>query len=169
MILNLNNTIRTAEATQIANAINGGGAAATFNYYNGTQPARGGTPTTLVATQTLSFPCQTGISNGVITFDAISNGLILVGSTITWMRCKDSSGAFVFDMDVSDLSTIFTTYSVNSVQGLMTHFGVTTLPALMAALSLSDLAQLGSMVLTTTVYNPGEYIIIPGNITLTVA
>ena len=169
MILNLNNTIRTAEATVIANAINAGSAAGSFNYYNGTQPARGGAATTLVATQTLAYPCQTSITNGVITFDAIGNGGILVGTTITWMRCKDSTGAFVFDMDVTDFSPVFATYSVTTLQGLMTHFGVSTVPNLMAALSAADLALLGSMVLSTITYNPGEYIIIPGNITLTVA
>ncbi len=92
-------TVRNNRMTQVLNAIDGGGAAATLTIYNGVRPATGGAVTTALATFTLPHPCGT-VATDVLTLNAIAAVTIAVSGTATWARITDSTGAFVADMNV---------------------------------------------------------------------
>lgn len=106
MTLGMSTAPRTNRATQILNAIDAGPAAGYVEIYSGTRPATGAAvgAAVLLATCTCSDPSGT-VSNGVLTFNAFSNGTGTAGAgaggtNATWCRFKDSTGAFVQDGSV---------------------------------------------------------------------
>lgn len=107
MSLGLSTTLRTARAQAIIDAC---GASAKMKFYNGTQPATGGTATTLLATLTGSTTIGTA-SNGAIDFNEAgftqSNGSHVSG-TPTWVRLTTSADAFVADINIGAGGMTFT-------------------------------------------------------------
>lgn len=105
MTIKLASTVRTARATQIANALNAGATGGKLRIYAGTRPSTAGgaiDPFTniLLAELTFSKPCQASIDNGVLTFAAIAQDAAADNSgTATWARITDSDGGFVMDLD----------------------------------------------------------------------
>lgn len=93
--------VRNNMLTQIANALNAGAGPALIRIYDGTRPASGGTPTTLLAELTCSDPAESGIASGVLTFDTITQDASANATgTATWFRIVDSDANFVIDGDV---------------------------------------------------------------------
>jgi len=84
--------------------IDAGSGAGTIKIYNGTQPtapADAVTTQTLLATLTFSDPCGTTAS-GTLTMSAITQDTAADATgTATWARIADSTGATVFDCDVT--------------------------------------------------------------------
>ena len=76
------------------------GASAKMKFYNGTQPATGGTATTLLAT--LTFGANIGtVTSGVLTLGSVSQtNSSHVAGTPTWVRITDSSDAFIADINI---------------------------------------------------------------------
>lgn len=99
MSLGLSTTLRTARAQAIIDAC---GASAKMKFYNGTQPATGGTATTLLATLIGSTTIGTA-SSGAIDFNEAgftqSNGSHVSG-TPTWVRLTTSADEFVADINI---------------------------------------------------------------------
>ncbi len=85
-------------------AIDAGSGAGTIKVYNGTQPTSANdavTTQTLLATLTFSDPCGT-TSSGTLTMSAITQDSAADATgTATWARIADSTGATVFDVDVT--------------------------------------------------------------------
>jgi hypothetical protein len=90
--------------TQIKNAIDAGPGAGLFKVYTAPMPA---TPATAITTQTLlgtltfADPCGT-IAANTLTMDPITQDSSADASgTAAWVRCTDSTGAAVVDLDVT--------------------------------------------------------------------
>lgn len=101
MALGFSTTLRTAIATAIITAIDGGAGAATLKIYDGTRPSTGGTATNLLATFTLADPCGTAAS-GTLTFDTdpVLSTTWSGSGTATWFRIETSDPTFVVDGSV---------------------------------------------------------------------
>ena len=98
MVWAFNDTLRNARADQITAAIDAGGAAGFIRLYDGTQPAKGGPATTLLAECTFSFPSFPAASGGQITTTSITGDASANATgTATWARIVDSNGNFVMD------------------------------------------------------------------------
>tara|TARA_Y100001954_G_scaffold90290_1_gene98858 strand:+ start:790 stop:1206 length:417 start_codon:yes stop_codon:yes gene_type:complete len=81
-----------------AGAAPGGGA---ILLYSGVRPAKGAAPAgTKLAECALSSPCAGNASAGVLTLDAVANGVGLADEFATFARVVDSDGAFVMDLSV---------------------------------------------------------------------
>lgn len=91
---------RNARATAIRDLIDAGSGPGTLKIYAGTVPATGAaiTTQTLLGTCTFSDPCGT-VTNGVLTFSAITGGTAVATGTATFARALDSTGTFVADLD----------------------------------------------------------------------
>jgi len=118
MAVGMVSTLRNARAQTIIDAIDAGTGAGEINFYDGTKPATGGAVTNLIGTCTLSDPCAT-ISNGVLTFDTISDDVAADATgVITWCRIVDSDSNTVIDMDCgeggSGAAVIFNTTSAQA-------------------------------------------------------
>lgn len=101
MAIGLSSTVRDNRLTQILNAIDGGAGAGLLRIYDGTRPATGGAPTTLLAELTLSDPSGS-VAAGVLTFSAVTtDSAANATGTATWARIVDSTGSFVLDCSVS--------------------------------------------------------------------
>jgi hypothetical protein len=91
------------------------GASGKLRIYNGSRPATGGTPTTLLAELTLNATFAPGASGGVLTLNAITNDSSAdAAGTATWFRIVKSDGTtHVLDGDLgtsgSDLNLNTTT------------------------------------------------------------
>ena len=96
MALGYVTTLRNARLDEIEAAI---GASGLLRVYSGTQPATGGTATTLLAELALSATAAPAASGGVLTFSTISDDASADASgTPTWARLCTSGGAAVVDM-----------------------------------------------------------------------
>jgi len=94
MALGLVTTLRTNRADEIVTQI---GTSGLLRIYDGTQPATGGTATTLLAELPLSATAAT-TSSGVITFNAITTDASANATgTATWFRVTTSGGTAVVD------------------------------------------------------------------------
>jgi hypothetical protein len=86
-------------------AVDAGAGAGTIKVYNGTQPTTANdaiTSQTLLATLTFSDPCGS-TSSGTLTMSAITQDSSADATgTATWARIADSTGATVFDVDVTN-------------------------------------------------------------------
>lgn len=105
MALGLSTALRSTRATAFVTAC---GANAKIKFYNGTQPATGGTATTLLATLVGDTVIGT-VSSGVLTIGSVtqSNGSHVSG-TPTWVRFTTSDDAFVADINIGSGGMTFT-------------------------------------------------------------
>ena len=96
------------------------GNAALLRIYDGTQPSRGGTATTLLAELTCGTPFAAGASGGVLTLGAITqDSSANATGTATWFRIVKADGTtFVMDGTVgtSGADLNLTTTSIVSGQ-----------------------------------------------------
>lgn len=106
------------------------GNAALLRIYDGSRPATGGTPTTLLAELTCGSPFAAGASGGVLTANAITQDSSANASgTATWFRIVKADGTtFVLDGNVgtsgSDLNLNTTTITIALPVGV-TNFVIT--------------------------------------------
>lgn len=90
MALGLNSTLRNNMLDEITARA---GASALLRIYNGTQPATGGTATTLLAELTCNATFAAGASSGVLTLNAITaDSSANATGTATWFRIVASDG-----------------------------------------------------------------------------
>ncbi len=135
MTLGMNTALRSARMTAVLTDLDKNASAGFVEIYSGTRPATGGAigGAVLLATCTLSKPTGT-VTNGVLTFSAISNGTGTAGAgagtSATWCRFKDGAGVFVQDGSVglsgSDLNlsgsvVIATGQTVSITSGTLTE------------------------------------------------
>ena len=100
--LKFSNTLRSNRMDEISALA---GNSATIKLYTGTQPAGGGTVTTLLCTLTCSASgFATSAANGVLTLNAVTGGTAVATGTATWFRIETSGATFVMDGDVSTQS-----------------------------------------------------------------
>jgi hypothetical protein len=90
-------TTRTARLNAL---VTEAGASAKLKFYDGTQPATGGTATTLLAT--LTFGANIGsVTSGVLTLGSVSQtNANHVAGTPTWVRLTKSDDTFVADINI---------------------------------------------------------------------
>ncbi|MGL5948227.1 MAG: hypothetical protein ACRCYV_04085 [Aeromonas sp.] len=107
MMLNYSDPLRTARASALAAAIDGGAVGATpgaasLTFYTAPRPATGAAISSQTALVALAFthPCAQSISSGVLTLAPLAEAMASAGGTPTWARIRDRSGAFVADLDV---------------------------------------------------------------------
>lgn len=93
-----NVTLRNAQLDAITTFA---GNAATLKIYCGTQPATGGTATTLAATFTLGSPFAPGAGSAVLSPTLPSATTGVATCTATWFRVATSGGTQVIDGTVS--------------------------------------------------------------------
>jgi hypothetical protein len=134
MTLGMNTTLRNTRMTAILNDLDKNASPGFIEIYSGTRPATGAGigAAVLLATCTLSKPSGT-VTNGVLTFSAISNGTGTAGAgagtSATWCRFKDGAGVFVQDGSVGTSSadinlnstTIATGQTVSITNGTLTE------------------------------------------------
>jgi hypothetical protein len=106
------------------------GNAALLRIYDGTQPSRGGTATTLLAELTCGTPFAAGASGGVLTLGAITQDASANATgTATWFRIVKADGTtFVLDGTVatSGADLNLTTTSIVATQPVsVTSFVIT--------------------------------------------
>jgi hypothetical protein len=105
MALGLSTTLRSTRATDIVTAI---GASGKIKFYNGTQPATGGTATTLLGTLVGGTVIGT-VSSGVLTLGSVTQtNSGHVSGTPTWVRFTTSADAFVADLNIGSGGMTFT-------------------------------------------------------------
>jgi hypothetical protein len=98
MALGFVTSLRTSRANAIVTAI---GTSGKLRFYAGTRPATGGAETTILATCPLSATAGS-VSNGVLTFNAITNdSSIDATGTVSWFRIMTSADAAVIDGSVT--------------------------------------------------------------------
>ena len=94
------------------------GASGLLRIYDGTQPATGGTATTLLAELPLSATAAAAASGGVLTFSTITDDSSANATgTATWFRLATSGGAAVVDGTVSTSGADLNFDSVSFVSG----------------------------------------------------
>lgn len=106
--------LRNAKLDAITTTV---GNAGTLKFYDGTQPATGGTATTLLATFTLGSPFAAGASGAVLSPTLPSNVNGAATSTATWARLATSGGTFVADYTVGTSGTDIVMTSTSIVSG----------------------------------------------------
>jgi hypothetical protein len=74
---------------------------AVIKIYTGTQPAGGGTATTLLGTLNCSATLADSAAAGVLTLNSITSDSADATGTATWFRLQTSGGTFVMDGDIS--------------------------------------------------------------------
>lgn len=98
MALGFVTSLRTARAQAIVTAI---GTSGKIRFYSGTRPATGGAETTVLAECPLSATAGT-VSNGVLTFNAITNDSAIDSTgTVSWFRVMTSANAAQVDGSVT--------------------------------------------------------------------
>jgi hypothetical protein len=91
--------LRTTRITAVLDAIDAG-AAGLLKIYTGTSPGVNSAATgTLLVTLTFSDPAGT-VSNGVLTFSAVTAGTAVADGTAGYARITTSAGATVADLTV---------------------------------------------------------------------
>lgn len=112
MALGLVTSLRTTRATGIVTAL---GANAKIKFYDGTQPATGGTATTLLGTLIGDSVIGT-VTSGVLTFGSVTQtNSSHVSGTPTWVRFTTSADAFVADINIGAGGMTFTGTIANGV------------------------------------------------------
>lgn len=71
--------------------------------YDGTRPAPGGAPTTLLAEIPLDDPCGV-VANNQLVLSSSTIALVAATGLATWARIVNGNGAWVLDSEVSDMS-----------------------------------------------------------------
>jgi hypothetical protein len=119
MTVGLNTPLRNTRANAIKTDIDKGAAPGFLRIYDGSRPATGGTATTLLAELTLSYPCASAASGGVLAFSAITaDSSANASGTATWGRVVDSTGAFVKDFSVGTAGADFNLNTVSITAGV---------------------------------------------------
>jgi hypothetical protein len=109
-------TLRNSRLDQITSAV---GTSGLIRIYDGTQPATGGTATTLLAELTCSTTFAPAASGGILTANGItSDSSANATGTATWGRLTTSGGTAVADFTAgtSGTSLILTTASIVATQ-----------------------------------------------------
>lgn len=102
MTLGIVVAVRNSMLDAINTAMNAGSGPAKCRLYSGSQPATGGTATTLLAELTMTNPAAPSASSGVLTLSAITQDSSADASgTATWFRVLDSNNVVVFDGTVT--------------------------------------------------------------------
>lgn len=116
MTLAMEDTVRNAWLDSITTRA---GASAKLRIYSGTQPAKNGTATTLLAELTCNATFAPAASGGVLTLNAITQDSSADATgTATWMRLVKSDGTtFVFDGTVGTSGADLNLNSVSIVTG----------------------------------------------------
>lgn len=103
--LRLSTAAQAAMLNAIRDRIDAGAGAGLLKLYTSPQPANantGITSQTLIGTLTFSDPSAPTTATATLTFSAITDDSSADASgTITWARITDSTGAVVFDCDVT--------------------------------------------------------------------
>jgi hypothetical protein len=124
--LAIEDTVRNAWLDSITTRA---GASAKLRIYNGTQPAKNGTATTLLVECVCNATFAPAASSGVLTLNAIAAGTAAATSTATWFRIVKSDGTtFVMDGTVSTSGADLNLNSVSITSGgtvTITSFTVT--------------------------------------------
>jgi|TARA_Y100000310_G_scaffold160698_2_gene160500 hypothetical protein len=108
--------LRNSRADAIDTAVNAGSGAGKVRLYDGTQPATGGTATTLLAELVMSDPAFGAASSGVLTASAITkDSSANATGTCTWFRVVDSDDNAVFDGDAGTSGTALVMPTVSIV------------------------------------------------------
>ena len=97
MTLAIDDTIRNAMMDAISAAIDAGATGGLIRFYNGAQPVKGGTVTTLLGTVTFAATSYNGAVAGAMTANAIVPGVGVGDADATWFRVVDSNLVFVMD------------------------------------------------------------------------
>lgn len=93
-------SVLVARSNAIKAARDAGSTGAKLRIYDGTRPAKGGTPTNLLAELTFSTVSSPSSIAGVLTASTITGeDAALRTGTATWFREVDSSGTFILDGD----------------------------------------------------------------------
>lgn len=97
-------SLRTARAQKVIDAINAGAGPGAMNFYTAIQPSKGVAITDQILLGTVTFAEPVGsITNGVLTFDTIADDANADATGIaTWARILDGDGNFVMDATVTD-------------------------------------------------------------------
>jgi len=106
MALGILESVRTARAQLLIDALDAGAAGGTIKLYTASRPATGAaiTDQTLLATLTLSATSGVAAA-GVLTFNAITaDSSADATNTIAWGRAADSDGNFVLDLSCTATS-----------------------------------------------------------------
>lgn len=109
-MIGLSSTIRNDRLQIVLDAIDSGADeydTALLWIFSGERPATGEAvdeyENELLVEFVLPFPCGT-ITDNVLTFDSVADSLGIIYGIASWARIVDSSGNFVMDLSVSDLS-----------------------------------------------------------------
>lgn len=101
MAVGYSTTVRNNRLIQVRDAVDGGTGPGLLRIYDGTRPATGGAPTTLLAELTMTDPCAGAPSAGTLTLSAITqDSSANATGTATWFRVVDSAAVFVMDGSV---------------------------------------------------------------------
>lgn len=99
------NTLSNARADLITTQRDLGAGAGSIRIYDGAQPAKGGSPTTLLAEPVFADPSAPSAVAGVLTANAITTDASADATgTATWFREVDSDGTFIADYPIADLN-----------------------------------------------------------------
>lgn len=103
MTVRLSTATRNALVAAVAAAVDAGSGPGTAKVYTGTAPANGDAAETgtLLVTVTLGDPAFGAPSNGVITATDPAAATAVANGTAGWFRLEDSTGANVYDGDVT--------------------------------------------------------------------
>lgn len=115
---------RNAQLDAITTAV---GNAGTLKIYAGTQPATGGTATTLLATFTLGSPFAPGASSGVLSPTLPSSVTGAATGTATWFRVATSGGTQVIDGTVGTSGADLNLNTVSIVSGVTVSLSAWTI------------------------------------------
>jgi hypothetical protein len=97
--LKFNNTLRSNRMDEITSFC---GTSAVIKLYTGTQPAGGGTATTLLVTLTCDAAAFAGSStNGSLTLNAVTGATAVATGTARWFRIETSGGTWCIDGDIT--------------------------------------------------------------------
>jgi hypothetical protein len=102
-MLKFHDSVRTARAQILADAIDQGSAApATFKIYGGSRPAVGAviTDQPLLVTLQFQLPCAQSVTGGVLTLKPLAEQMATGSGAPTWGRFANRDGDFVADLDV---------------------------------------------------------------------
>lgn len=103
MAIGMATALRNARLDAITAAMDAGSGAAKLRFYTGPRPATGAaiTTETLLAELTFGNPAAGSASNGVLTFNAITDDSSADATgTAAWARVLDSDNNFVMDLSV---------------------------------------------------------------------
>lgn len=105
MPIQLKESLRETRLTDISTLIDAGSVGGKIKGYNGSQPATGGTATTLLFTCIFSTTAFGAPSSAVMTANSITDDASAdATSTATWFRVTDSDDNFVFDAPIALLN-----------------------------------------------------------------